>query len=162
LKNFYQVLIDTFLGYWLYSYKKSPRKRLLTTPAFYFFDLGVRNAAAELALNEALLNTIGGPLLEHLVGLELIQKATYLGMGYNVSFWRTASGAEVDFIFETPEEDIPIEVKWTDSPSSRDARHVRKFLELNSERAKRGYVVCRVPQAQQLSENVMALPFEEL
>jgi len=162
LKTYYQVLSDTFLGYWLRSYRKSPRKRLLTTPAFYFFDLGVRNAAAELVLNETLLSTVGGPLLEHLVGLELIQKAAYLGRGYDVSFWRTVSGAEVDFVFETPEEDIPIEVKWTDTPTARDARHVRKFLQLNAGRARRGYVVCGVSQAQQLSDNVQALPFEEL
>ena len=162
LKNYYQVLIDTFVGYWIHSYKKSPRKRLLTTPAFYFFDLGVRNAAAELLLNEAILATIGGPLLQHLVGLELIQKAAYMGRGYNVSFWRLVSGTEVDFVFETPDEDIPIEVKWTDSPREIDARHIRKFIELNSERAKRGYVVCRVARAQQLGENVLAIPFEEL
>ncbi|MFQ5676072.1 MAG: ATP-binding protein [bacterium] len=162
LKTYYQVLVDTFLGYWLHSYKKSSRKRLLTTPVFYFFDLGVRNAAAELVLNEALLGTVGGPLLEHLVGLELIQKAAYLGRGYNVSFWRTVSGAEVDFVFQTPEEDIPIEVKWTDNPTDRDARHVKKFLELNVGRAQRGYVVCRVPRAQQLSDNVLAIPFDEL
>lgn len=162
LKNYYQVLIDTFIGYWLHSYRRSPRKRLLTTPAFYFFDLGVRNAAAELLLNEAMLSTIGGPLLQHLVGLELIQKAAYLGRGYNVSFWRAVSGAEVDFVFETPNEDIPIEVKWTDVPRELDARHIRKFMELNSERAKRGYVVCRVATIQQLFENVLAIPFEEL
>lgn len=100
--------------------------------------------------------------MEHLVGLELIQKAAYSGRGYRVSFWRTVSGAEVDFIFEMPEEDVPIEVKWTDMPTDRDARHVNKFLELNPERAKRGYVVCRVPQAQELSENVLAIPFEDL
>lgn len=162
LKNYYQVLSDTFLGYWIWSYKKSTRKRLLTTPAFFFFDLGVRNAAAEIRLNETLLPTVGGPLLEHLVGLELIRKAGYLGKGYNVSFWRTVSGAEVDFIFETPQEDIPIEVKWTDSPMPKHTRHVEKFINLYPERATRGYIVCRVPAAQQLSEKVTALPLEAL
>ena len=162
IRNYYQVLSDTFLGYWLRSYRKSARKRLLTTPAFYFFDLGVRNAAAEIVLNETLLNTIGGPLLEHLVGLELLQKAGYLGKGYRVSFWRTVSGSEVDFIFETPDEDIPIEVKWTDSPAEKHARHIEKFIDLYPERATKGYVVCRVPRARQLTEKVLAIPFEEL
>ncbi len=155
-------MVDTFLGYWVHSYKRSARKRLLTTPAFYFFDMGVRNAAAELVLNEMLIGTVGGSLLQHLVGLELIQKAAYLGRGHGVSFWRTASGAEVDFIFETPTEDIPIEVKWTDSPRDRDGRHLKKFLELNSDRARTGYIVCRVPRAVQLGENIQAIPFEEL
>jgi len=162
IKRYYQVLCDTFLGYWMRSYKKSSRKRLVTTPRFYFFDLGVRNAAAELRLDESLLNAVGGPLLEHLVGLELIQRSGYAGRGFRVSFWRATSGAEVDFIFETPEEDIPIEVKWTDAPTIRDARHIETFMKLYPDRVSKGYVVCRVPRAQQLSEKVLAIPFENL
>ena len=109
-----------------------------------------------------MLPTVGGPLLEHLVGLELIRKAGYLGRGYNVSFWRTVSGAEVDFIFETPQGIIPIEVKWTDSPLPKHGRHIETFIKLHPENAKEGYVVCRIPKAQQLSEKVIAIPFEEL
>ncbi len=162
IKNYYQVLNDTFLGYWIYSYRKSQRKRLTTTPAFYFFDLGVRNATAEIRLNKNMLAELGGYLLEHLVGLELIQRAGYLGRGYNVSFWRTVSGAEVDFIFETPDEDIPIEVKWTEAPSTKHIRNIEKFIDLYPERAFRGYLVCRIPKPQQLSERVLAIPFENL
>ncbi len=162
IKNYYQVLSDTFLGYWLRSYNKSPRKRLITTPAFFFFDLGVRNVAAELRLNDSMLSTVGGPLLEHLVGLELLQRAGYKGKGYNVSFWRTVSGAEVDFIFETPGEDIPVEVKWTESPGEKHARNIEKFITQHPERAKRGLVICRIQQPQQLTENVTAIPFERL
>ena len=108
------------------------------------------------------MTAFGGPLFEHLVGLELIQLAHYCSRGYNVSFWRTASGAEVDFIFETPDEDIPIEVKWTDSPTFTDTRHIQKFIDAYPERASRGYVICRVPRAKELSENVLAIPFEEI
>ena len=162
IKNYYQVLNDTFLGYWVYSYRKSQRKRLTTTPAFYFFDLGVRNTAAEIRLNKSMLAELGGHLLEHLVGLELIQRAGYLGRGYNVSFWRTVSGAEVDFIFETTDKDIPIEVKWTESPSTKHIRNIEKFIDLHPERASNGYLVCRISQPQQLSERVLAIPFESL
>ncbi len=162
IKNYYQVLNDTFLGYWVFSYRKSQRKRLTTTPAFYFFDLGVRNAAAEIRLNKNMLAELGGYLLEHLVGLELIQRAGYLGRGYNVSFWRTVSGAEVDFIFETPDEDIPIEVKWTEAPSQKHIRNIEKFIDLHPEKASRGFLVCRIPQPQRLSERVLAIPFEYL
>ncbi len=162
IKNYYQVLVDTFIGYWVPAYKKSTRKRLLTTPEFLFFDIGVRNAAAELRITKDILPTLGGYLFEHLTGLELIQRAEYSGRGYSVSFWRTVSGAEVDFIFETPEEDIPIEVKWTDTPSARYAKNIEKFIDLHSERSKRGFVVCRIPRAQQLTERVKAIPLTDL
>ena len=36
LRTFYQVLVDTFVGYWLMPFSTRSRKRLLTTPKFYF------------------------------------------------------------------------------------------------------------------------------
>ncbi|MFA6291652.1 MAG: ATP-binding protein [Victivallales bacterium] len=162
LKNYYQILVDTFIGFWLYPYKHSGRKRLLTSPRFYFFDSGVRNAAAEISADRNILNELGGKLLEEWVGIELYQRAQYSGRGFGVGFWRTVSGAEVDFVWQSPEEDIPIEVKWTENPSPKDARHLEIFLDEYSRRCKRGFIVCRVQRARQLSERITAIPWNEM
>ncbi|MBX3025226.1 ATP-binding protein [bacterium] len=162
LKGYYQVLADTFVGHWMGAYARRARRRLLTTPRFYLFDLGVRNAAAEVPLDGRIGDAAGGPLLEHWVALELIARASYLGRGHRVSFWRTRSGAEVDFVWEAPREDVPIEVKWTARPRPTDARHVEAFLAAHPERARRGYVVCRCPTPEQLSDRVRAIPWTAL
>ena len=162
LKNYYQILVDTFIGFWLYPYKHSGRKKLLTTPRFYFFDSGVRNAAAEISTDANILNEIGGKLLEEWVGIELYQRAQYAGRGFGVGFWRTVSGAEVDFVWQSPKEDIPIEVKWTENPSSKDARHLEIFLDEYSQRCKKGFIVCRVQRARQISERITAIPWNEM
>jgi predicted AAA+ superfamily ATPase len=162
IRNFYQVLVDTFVGYWVPPYGRAGRKEILSTPRFVFFDTGVRNAAAELPLSRDLLKTQAGPLFEQWVLAELIHRTSYLGRTHGVSFWRTRHGAEVDAVVETPKEDIPIEVKWTDNPRPTDARHLETFIESFAPRTKRGYVVCRVPQARRLSERVTAIPWDEL
>jgi len=162
LRNFYQVLVDTFVGYWIYPYEGSSRKRLLTTPRFLFFDLGVRNAAAGIPPSKALLAQQGGRMLEQFIGLELVHRAAYAGRGHSVGFWRTASGAEVDYVWQASDEDIPVEVKWTDNPHPGDARHVETFLREHSDRAKRGVVVCRADKPQQLTGRVKAIPWREL
>lgn len=162
LKIYYQVLVDTFVGYWVGAYGRSGRKRLLTTPKFMFFDLGVRNTAARLSLVERLDPDTGGRLLEQWVGIELRHRAAYAGRRHDVTFWRTTSGAEVDFIWQSPGEEVPIEVKWTDNPQPGDARHVETFIELYPRAAKRGLVVCRIPRARQLTERVTAIPWDEL
>lgn len=59
LKNYYQVLVDTFLGHWMPAYGHPSRKRVPTTPRFYLLDLGVRHAAAELSAMLELLRTQG-------------------------------------------------------------------------------------------------------
>ncbi len=162
LKLYYQVLVDTFVGYWLNSYGGSGRKRLLATPRFYFFDLGVRNAAARFAIGGDLPPDIGGRLLEHWAGLELLHRAAYAGRGHEVTFWRTVSGAEVDFIWTTPTEDVPIEVKWTENPGVGDARHMEIFLDLHTRRARRAFLVCRVERPRRISERVTAIPWQAL
>ncbi len=162
LKLYYQVLVDTFVGHWLTPYSRRTRKRLLTAPRFLFFDLGVRNAAADLVPGPGLPDEMWGGLLEHWVGQELIARAGYAGRGHRVSFWRTTYGAEVDFVWESPGEDIPIEVKWTARPRPIDARHLETFLDDFKGRARRGLLVCRCPEPQQLTDRVRAVPWDRL
>ncbi|MBM4335531.1 MAG: ATP-binding protein [Deltaproteobacteria bacterium] len=162
LKNFYQVLVDTFVGYWIPAYSRRSRKRLLTAPRFYFFDVGVRNAAAELPQSGPIAAELAGPLLEQWVAQELVARAAYLGRGQRVSFWRTTYGVEVDFVWETPRGDIPIEVKWTERPRPGDARHLEIFLDEFPSRARRGLIVCRCERAQQLTDRVRAIPWHDL
>lgn len=162
LKLYYQLAVDTFVGYWVPAYGPAGRKRLLTTPRFLMFDLGVRNAAAGLPLTAPLVPELGGALLEHWVGLELLHRASYIGRSATVTFWRTVSGAEVDYIWQVPDEHVPVEVKWTTHPQPADARHVEAFLKAYPKKARRGFVVCRVERAQQLTEHVTAIPWQEL
>jgi uncharacterized protein len=162
LRTYYQVMVDTFVGHWLEPYARRTRKRLLTTPRFLFFDLGVRNAAAGRALDAKTTDEDGGRLLEHWVGQELVARASYLGRPHRVTFWRTTSGVEVDYVWEGPREDVPIEVKWTARPRPTDARHLETFLDEYSPRARRGLLVCRCPEPQQLTDRVTALPWNRL
>jgi predicted AAA+ superfamily ATPase len=162
IRNFYQVLEDTFVGYWVGPYGRSERKGILSTPRFVFFDPGVRNAAADLPLSRDLLKTQAGPLFEQWVMLELEARAKYLGRGHRISFWRTRHGAEVDVVVETPGRDIPVEVKWTDKPRPTDARHVELFLDSYPRRARHGFVVCRVARPMKLTDRVTAIPWRHL
>jgi len=162
LSVFYQVLVDTFVGYWLRPFASRNRKRLLTTPKFYFFDTGVRNALARLAFDKNILKLQAGTLFEQWVTTELLHRCSYLGREYKLSFWKTVTGVEVDLILEKPGETIPIEVKWTDSPSYNDAKSLEIFLDANPKISSRGFVVCRTPHRIQLTKRVTAIPYAEL
>lgn len=160
-KGYYEILVDSFVGGWLRPYSRPGRKQLLSTPRFLIFDTGVRNAAAGLALTRRTLASEGPRLLEQWVGLELSYRASYRGQGDKVSFWRTRSDAEVDFVWEGRSEDVPIEVKWTARPQPGDARHLESFLDEYPQRARSALVVCRCERPQQLSERVVAVPWNE-
>jgi len=158
IKAYYQLLEDMFVGFRVLAFTKSKRKNILSTPKFLFFDLGVRHAAAGLKPSEEVVNANPGPLFEQWVGIELWKRLQYLGNG-QLHFQRTRDGAEVDFIVEQGKALTPVEVKWTERPSIQDSRQMLKFLEENSTRAKRGYILCRCPRPMEIHEKIVALPW---
>ncbi|MBI2974478.1 MAG: hypothetical protein HYY43_02675, partial [Deltaproteobacteria bacterium] len=58
-------------------------------------------------------------------------------------------------------EHTPVEVKWTDAPLSKHAKHIRTFLQEYGT-AKKGYVVCRTPNSVQLDENITAISWKDI
>ena len=158
IKAYYQLLEDMFIGFRVPVYAKSPRKNLLSTPKFFFFDLGVRNAAAGLNPSPDGVKVNPGSFFEQWVGIEMWKRVQYLGSG-RLYYQRSRDGAEVDFIIEQGRSLLPIEVKWTENPSLSDARHLLKFMEENPSGAKRGYIVCRCARPMEMHEKITALPW---
>lgn len=158
VKKYYQILEDTFIGLRIPSFGRS-RKKIISAPRFIICDLGMRNALAELSMNNSLVQLDAGHLFEQFVMIELFYRCQYLGRAYKLSTWRTSTGAEVDAIVETPDEVIPVEIKWTDTPQRKDIRHLERFLELHQDLANRGYLVCRVDKTRKLSGKILAIPW---
>ena len=158
VKSYYQLLEDMFMGFRVTAFSGSPRKSLLSTERFCFFDVGVRHAAAELPLQTATVLANPGPVFEQWVGIELWKRLKYLGSG-KLHYLRTKAGAEIDFIIEREGKLTPLELKWTDNPSLTDARHLLAFLGEHPKQAKRGYLVCRCQAPLQLHDKVTALPW---
>jgi uncharacterized protein len=160
VKAHYQLLEDMFIGFSVPAFSRSQRKNLLSTPKFFIFDLGVRHAAMNVRPSRSLVRAAPGPLLEQWVGIELWKRLSYLGDG-SLFHFRTKDGAEVDFIVERKGSLTPIEVKYTEHPTVRDARHVLTFLEENP-RAKHGFIICRAARPLALHDRVTALPWSHL
>jgi predicted AAA+ superfamily ATPase len=158
VKSHYQLLEDMFVGFRVEAFSRSPRKSLLSTPKFLFFDLGVRHAAAGLTPTREVVKGNPGPIFEQWVGIELWKRLQYLGEG-KLYHLRTKDGSEVDFIIERAGALTPVEVKWNERPTVGDARHLLTFMEENPKHARHGFLVCRCPRPLQLHEKVTALPW---
>ena len=48
IKNWYQILVDTFIGHYLRPYRKGTKRGPVNTAKFYFFDVGVARTAARM------------------------------------------------------------------------------------------------------------------
>ena len=76
-----------------------------------------------------------------------------------MNYWRTAQGAEVDYVLNTPTGVIPIEVKASTRPDESDIRHLKLFLRSYPEKSQQGFLVCRCAEPRRLHEQITAIPF---
>lgn len=133
IKEYYQILVDTLLGYYIFPYKdKLKREDLVATPKFYFFDVGVVNGLSKRSIEE-LKGVVAGQAFEHYILMELIAYRGINDLDFEISFWRTSSGLEVDFILGDAE--VAIEIKISSDLRGSDTRGLIAFAEQH--RAKR-------------------------
>ena len=157
---YYQILEDCLIAERIEPLTRSKtRKKLTKSEKYLFFDLGVRRLAAREGTRPP-RDAMGG-LLEQFIGLELLRNARTKGHGLKVRFWRDPDGPEVDWVIDNDSCYTPLEVKWTDSPTSSDVRHLEVFLS-EYKSANTGFLVCRVPRKVKLSEKVIALPWQSI
>ena len=76
-----------------------------------------------------------------------------------VLHWRTSAGEEVDFVIEAGDSLLPIEVKATDRPRLRDARHLRTFRKEYGDQARAGLLIHTGAATQWLGPGVLAAPW---
>lgn len=133
------------------------RKKLMRSCRYLLFDLGVRRACASEGTK--ITPERMGQLFEQYVGLELIRNARLLG-NWRVRFWRDADGPDVDWVIEKERTYIPVEVKWTDSPLAKHAKHLKVFMEEYG--SVKGYIVCRTPHPVQIDENITAIAWRNI
>ena len=159
IKEFYSILEDTLVVEKVEPYLKNARKRILTSPRYYFFDTGVRNAMARVPLTESLINTDKGKLFEHAVILELIRRIRSLNLDYKVYYWRTGGGAEVDCVIDTGEMIIPIEIKAGSTVTLSELRGLVSFMDTYKGLVKHGYVVTNGRVPEKLTDKITAIPW---
>ncbi|WP_194847070.1 ATP-binding protein [Candidatus Neptunochlamydia vexilliferae] len=160
IHSYYQILEDCLIAERIEPFTTSvTRKKLIKSPKYLLFDLGLRRLAAQE--HPSLPEKYLGPLFEQFVGLELIKWSRLQQHKISLLFWRDVGGPEVDWLLKWKDTLIPIEVKWTETPSARDAKHLSLFLQEYPE-AKKGFVVCRAKNPQALEKNIEAISWKDL
>ncbi|MFY9342350.1 MAG: ATP-binding protein [Planctomycetota bacterium] len=108
--RYFDILVDTLIGAWLPAWRPRARIKEVQHPKFFLFDPGVARALSG-RLREPLEPVERGFLLETLVMHELRAAINVQGLGGTLSYWRTPSGSEIDFVWERGKKRIGIEVK---------------------------------------------------
>lgn len=130
IQNYYSILEDTLIGFFLDAYHGSVRKRLGKQPKFYLFDTGVVRSLAFLTNVKLSRQTNAyGNAFEHFVILECIRLADYYRLRYKFSHFRTQDGLEIDLIIERPGQPLLcVEIKSAQEIGEKD---IASFIRLS-------------------------------
>lgn len=124
VQEYFHILRDTLLGDDLPAWKRTEKRKPLTTAKFYFFDIGiVRHLQRRRQLQEG--SPEFGEAFESYVHHELKTYCDYQGVP-DLAYWRSTSDFEVDFILN---DRTAIEVKAKTNVTDRDLRGLRALQE---------------------------------
>jgi len=137
VKLWFQVLIDTLLGFELEPYTATVKRKAIETSKFYFFDIGIVRSLRRLnAITPG--SSDYGEFFEHFIYMELKAWIDYQKPETLLNYWRSKSGFEVDFLLDGK---IAIEVKASTLIS---AKHMKGLKALREEGfIKRSIIICR-------------------
>ena len=125
VRNYFQILEDTLLGFRVPPWRKRKNRRLIETEKFYLFDVGVMNYLARRT--PGIGTPEFGKSFEQYILMELKAYQAYRNPELDIRYWRTSSGFEVDFILG--DMDAAIEVKGSGRIHSGHTRGLKALLE---------------------------------
>jgi len=154
VRTYFDILEDTYLGFRIPPWKKSKTRRMITTEKFYLFDVGVANYLGRR--QPKIGSQEFGKAFEHYILMELKAYQAYRNPDMPVTFWRTSTGREVDFILG--DKILAIEIKGSSRIHEGDIGGLQALLEDGP--VKKCCIVCLEKQPRQLTKNIEAIPWQ--
>jgi predicted AAA+ superfamily ATPase len=152
IREYYQILEDTLVGHLLPPFQGTTKRKPVATAKFYLFDVGVANSLRRTGLIERGSDAYGRAL-EHLVFLELRSYLDYTRSDEPLTFWRSLTQFEVDFVIH---DRVAVEVKGKSRVTPRDYKGILALdEELDLERR---LVVCDETRRRRDDRGVEILP----
>jgi len=126
VKKYIWYADKTFVLKVVTPYHTNKVKEITKSPVYYFTDLGFRNFILG-EFGTASNKSDAGFLFQNLVFLELHRLAGV--HAWDIHYWRTADGAEVDFVIDRKSSLLPVEVKYSNLTAPAITRSLRSFIE---------------------------------
>ena len=154
VREYYGILVDTLVGRFVEPFSKRSNRQVITrAPKFYLFDVGVAGALTRRVITEERGESFG-KAFEHLIFMELTAHSIYRELDYDIRFWRTKAGAEVDFVLGDGE--VAVEVKGSNRIERKDLRGLQAFTQEFSPRL--SILVCNEPE-ERIHEGIRIMPW---
>ena len=154
IKNYIDILANTFMLRILQPYHTNIKKRLVKSPKVYFRDTGVLHTLLNIrSFNDLFAHPVYGSSWEVTVIENLISKYK----NWNYYFYRTATGNEIDLVFTKANRVVAIEIKSSSTPKLTKGF----WYALDDINATEAYIIAPVRMPYPIKNNVMVYPLED-
>jgi predicted AAA+ superfamily ATPase len=150
--EYFEILKDTLILYELPAWRKSKKRKPLASSKYYFFDVGVVSMLQGRKFRPGTPEF--GEAFETYLMHELTSYSDYVS-GEDLSYWRSTSGFEVDFIIG---DHTAVEVKAKENLSTADLKPLRALVE--ERKLKRHLCVSLEPRKRRF-EDMTVLPYKD-
>ena len=150
--EYFEILKDTLILSELPPWRKTKKRKPLASSKYYFFDAGVLAALQGREFRRGTPEF--GEAFETYLMHELCCFRDYVS-GDSLSFWRSTTGYEVDFIIA---DHTAVEVKAKENVSPQD---VKSLLALAEEKMLKRYLCASLEPRRRKVGEVIILPYKE-
>ena len=132
VQTYFDILVDTYLGFYLKSFNRSIRKQQNQAPKFFLFDVGVTRALLKQSQRSPQKGSYEyGSTFEQFIILELIRLNSYYEKNFQIFYLKDKDGNEIDIIIQKPTgEETLVEIKPSDRSHEGQGKTLEKFLGL--------------------------------
>lgn len=127
VQHYLWYLEETFIIKKLTPFYRNVRSEITKAPVYYFYDTGMRNSQLGLFGLPSIPASLSGHLFENVIFNTLRGHIHFVPT--RIHFWRSKDKAEVDFVVDTVQEIIPVEVKYSHLREPEMSRSFRSFIE---------------------------------
>jgi len=150
--EYFEVLKDTLIIHELPAWQRSTKRKPLVSSKFYFFDIGVAGFLQGRRFAPGTAEY--GEAFETFIAHELRAYRDY-STGEALSFWRSSSGFEVDFILG---DHTAVEVKAKETVGPQDLRTLNA---LSQEKKLKRYICVSLEARKRTTGVVQIMPYGE-
>jgi len=156
VREYYQILEETLLGFTLEPWRKVKTRKLIETAKFYLFDLGVIRYLKGIDSISPRTQEFGNSFETFLIN-EVRAYLGYKQSSQHLFYWKTTSGLEVDLIIG--QMNVALEFKSTDKVRNDHLNGLKAIIE--EQQPKKAILVCLDTVSRKLENGIRILHFEK-
>lgn len=142
IEHWLSILEASYIIFRLQPYYENFGKRVIKSPKLYFTDPGLAAYLLNIEnVSQISRDPLRGNLIENLVILDLMKYRYNRGLDHNLYYYRDQHQHEVDVIYKTGEQLVPIEIKAAHTITLQFFKGLKHFKAISKNRCSQGYLI---------------------